>query len=924
MSYRFLSTILGIDANFTGNVGVGTTTPGAKLDVSTNAGRLRITQNIVGNTLNGLEFAAYNGTVLGGVLFNQSTGEIRLNTISSYFPTIYSNGAEVVRIPTSGNVLIGTTTDAGYKLDVNGNSRIFSSGNTRLYIDTTSATPNTGFALSVSGTAKWTVGAYKPSGTNLSYVLYNEQTGTNSLFIQGDTNNVIIGSTTDAGYKLDVLGTTRFGGNSLVTLNQNAETSFTVSNTTSGTNSSAQIKTTSSGGSMQLGKWSGTSTTYKILVANDGFLYNSGSGNISILNDFSTGNINFAARGSSAAQVIMNGDSQPLALVGGGSSNFSMNSGNDVYFAFNSQSAVGRFYANPQGTVQYTYDQPTSVGFVGTLAGASVWYGNMNSSGGAVKYNCSLNGSAHSHIWYYNFSEQMRLAYTGNLLIGTSTDAGYKLDVNGIARVITRIDAGNFTPGAGATAYTIATTGRISAGDGITFRSPIYGDSTFNGFTTGGYGVAIYVGNATVGSFGGPGGSTDPMLNLTSAFNPSSGSTNKTTLLLNPVYQTSGTYSGGIIGLYYNPTLTSIAGTAYHRAIQTVTGDVIFGSTSGNVGIGTTTPGGKLHVIGAVGNGTKITTSGYSNWGSIVSFNNDSAGGLFGLDIQAYSDAGGNRIINIVGNNTTGINFPSGVSVSSWSLYGCYYNSFWQDAVLYLRNTTGGTGGFKFTSVVTGVLMSILENGRVLIGSTTDTGQKLQVTGTTKISSLGGGGTQMVVADNTGVLSVQAIPSIPTKSFGAWQEDTTQTAPSSNTGYGVKFSTPDISGYGVNVINDPFGDATYIEMVNNGVYNIQFSLQLQNTDGQIKDVTIWLRKNGNTSFDDIPATAGFVSVPNSHGGTPGTIIAAWNYFVEAAAGDFYQLVWSTSDHTRVSIEFYPAGSPPPSAASAILTVNQVN
>jgi hypothetical protein len=75
---------------------------------------------------------------------------------------------------------------------------------------------------------------------------------------------------------------------------------------------------------------------------------------------------------------------------------------------------------------------------------------------------------------------------------------------------------------------------------------------------------------------------------------------------------------------------------------------------------------------------------------------------------------------------------------------------------------------------------------------------------------------------------------------------------------------------------------------------------------------------------DSPATAGFVSVPNSHGGTPGTIIAAWNYFVEAAAGDFYQLVWSTSDHTRVSIEFYPAGSPPPSAASAILTVNQVN
>ena len=33
MSYRFLSTILGIDANFTGKLGVGTTTPTTKISV---------------------------------------------------------------------------------------------------------------------------------------------------------------------------------------------------------------------------------------------------------------------------------------------------------------------------------------------------------------------------------------------------------------------------------------------------------------------------------------------------------------------------------------------------------------------------------------------------------------------------------------------------------------------------------------------------------------------------------------------------------------------------------------------------------------------------------------------------------------------------------------------------------------------------
>lgn len=72
-------------------------------------------------------------------------------------------------------------------------------------------------------------------------------------------------------------------------------------------------------------------------------------------------------------------------------------------------------------------------------------------------------------------------------------------------------------------------------------------------------------------------------------------------LLINPTYQTSGTYTGGIIGFYYNPTLTSITGVAYHRAIQTTTGDVIFNSTSGSVGIGTTSPAYKLQVAGDIG-----------------------------------------------------------------------------------------------------------------------------------------------------------------------------------------------------------------------------------------------------------------------------------------------------------------------------------
>jgi len=162
------------------------------------------------------------------------------------------------------------------------------------------------------------------------------------------------------------------------------------------------------------------------------------------------------------------------------------------------------------------------------------------------------------------------------------------------------------------------------------------------------------------------------------------------------------------------------------------------------------------------------------------------------------------------------------------------------------------------------------------------------------------------------------------KSFGQFQTDESQYATDSNIGYGVRFNTIDIGGYGVSIEPDSLGNKTFIQFEKTGFYNIQFSFQFINSDTQIKDVTIWLRKNGEDTSADIAGTGGFVSIPNKHGGINGHNIVAWNYFVQANAGDFYQLVWSTTDHNHISMEFLSAGNPPPSCASAILTVNQIN
>jgi hypothetical protein len=70
----------------------------------------------------------------------------------------------------------------------------------------------------------------------------------------------------------------------------------------------------------------------------------------------------------------------------------------------------------------------------------------------------------------------------------------------------------------------------------------------------------------------------------------SSGTTTLDALRINPAINNTGSYSGIVRGIYYNPTLTSLTGTT-HRAIETTAGNVTFNSTSGNVAIGGTSFG---------------------------------------------------------------------------------------------------------------------------------------------------------------------------------------------------------------------------------------------------------------------------------------------------------------------------------------------
>jgi hypothetical protein len=171
------------------------------------------------------------------------------------------------------------------------------------------------------------------------------------------------------------------------------------------------------------------------------------------------------------------------------------------------------------------------------------------------------------------------------------------------------------------------------------------------------------------------------------------------------------------------------------------------------------------------------------------------------------------------------------------------------------------------------------------------------------------GGNRFAIKDSVGTNPA------PVGYYGAFQDNTTQTAVSINTAYAVKLNTTDLTN-GVSVVNNISANPTIVKIANAGIYNIQFSLQLEKTGGSGNMIAdIWLRKNG----VNLDGTTGKVVLTGSANASP--IVAAWNYLVAVSSGDSLELMWATSND-NVVIKATSATAPHPSIPSAILTVTQ--
>jgi hypothetical protein len=167
----------------------------------------------------------------------------------------------------------------------------------------------------------------------------------------------------------------------------------------------------------------------------------------------------------------------------------------------------------------------------------------------------------------------------------------------------------------------------------------------------------------------------------------------------------------------------------------------------------------------------------------------------------------------------------------------------------------------------------------------------------------------------------KTLAQLSTRAYGSFYDTTTQyqggtttvgSPAVTNTPTALRLNTTDFANR-VRIV-----DGTKLTMQDRGIYNLQFSAQLDKTDSGTDTVDIWLRHNG----IDVPNSATRIGLT----GNNAKAVAAWNWLILVNSNNQnFQIMWASGDgDMRIYAE--AAQTSPfahPGIPSVIVTVDQV-
>ena len=147
--------------------------------------------------------------------------------------------------------------------------------------------------------------------------------------------------------------------------------------------------------------------------------------------------------------------------------------------------------------------------------------------------------------------------------------------------------------------------------------------------------------------------------------------------------------------------------------------------------------------------------------------------------------------------------------------------------------------------------------------------------------------------------------------YGSFYDTTIQTSAGLTSANPMKLNTT-AEAHGVSLLG-----TSNVKVEHSGVYNIQFSAQLENTSAGTQPVDIWLTKNGNNESN--------TNTKVTLVGNNSKNVAAWNFVLTLNANDYITLYWTCTTSTNIQLTAEAASSSPsrPAIPSLIVTVSQI-